>query len=222
MTYTVLFLDDHLIVVNKPAGLSVLPDGWQPDAPYLLRLLESEFGRLWIVHRLDKSTSGVMLVARSAETHRSLSLQFERHQVLKTYHALLIGNPPWVKHTARYPLRINVGHKHRTVLDPKNGKPAVTHFRVLKRFGQFCLAEAIPETGRTHQIRVHAAALGHPLLGDSLYGPTLPIALSLPVSRPLLHSRTLTFTHPIRRESLTLRADYPDDFAAILNRARRD
>lgn len=145
----------------------------------------------------------------------------------KAYHALAEGNPAWDEHTARHPLRADVGHKHRTIVDKRNGKPAVTHFRVLKRFGGFCLLEAVPETGRTHQVRVHAAALGHPLAGDALYGSSIAAQNGIPqkkggyhpaplISRPALHARALTFTHPASGETLTFTAEYPEDFSAAL------
>ena len=211
----ILYTDEHLLAIDKPAGLPVLPDGWEPDAPYLLKMLEEENGKLWVVHRLDKVTSGVMLFARNAEAHRALSLQFEGHQVEKIYHALVNGQPKWKEHIARHPLRANVGHKHRTAVDNHSGKPAVTQFKVLKRFSAQALLEARPRTGRTHQIRVHAYALGHPLVGDTLYSapPTDWI------ERPALHAKTLQVTHPISSERLILDAPYPEDFVSALQRA---
>lgn len=220
----ILHLDEHIIVLDKPAGLPVLPDGWDKDAPYLVKMLEAEYGRIWIVHRLDKITSGVIVFARTAEAHRSLNIQFEKHEVKKVYHALVEGNPRWDEHTARHPLHANVGHKHRTVVDNHDGKPSATNFRVLERFNGFCLLEAIPETGRTHQVRVHAAELGFPLLADSVYGsratPSTSLRASLGMARPALHARSLTFTHPASGETVTFEAEYPEDFASALSRAR--
>jgi RluA family pseudouridine synthase len=207
-----LFFDSSLLVIDKPAGLPVLPDGWEKDAPYLLRQLEEVYGKLWVVHRLDKVTSGVMLFARSPEAHQRLNDQFERHEIRKVYHAILIGPPPWNAHTARHPLRINVGHSHRTVVDHAKGKPSETHFVVLERFDGGCLVEALPATGRTHQVRVHAYALGYPLLGDTLYSAP-PTNL---ISRPALHSYSLEFTHPVSEERMTFSAVYPQDFERVL------
>ena len=216
----ILYKDEHLLVIDKPAGLPVLPDGWEKDAPYLVKRLEDEFGKIWIVHRLDKITSGVMVFARDAEAHRALNIQFENHEAEKVYHAIVEGNPKWDEKTARHPLRANVGHKHRTMVDDKNGKPSETRFRVIKRYqarpeqgGQeAALIEARPMTGRTHQIRVHAYALGHPLLGDILYG-----AQDMYFSaRPALHAHSLTFTHPETRERLTFTAERPQDFTTTL------
>jgi RluA family pseudouridine synthase len=148
----IILEDNHLIVVDKPAGLSVLPDGWEKDSEYLVKMLEEEYGKIWIVHRLDKITSGVMIFARDAETHRALNIQFESHEAQKTYHAILEGNPKWEEKVTRYPLRANVGHKHRTVVDDKNGKPSETRFRVIKRYPEAALVEAKPMTGRTHPV----------------------------------------------------------------------
>lgn len=212
----ILHIDESILVVNKPAGLPVLPDGWDRDAPYIAKMLEAEHGRIWIVHRLDRNTTGVLLFARTADAHRSLNIQFERHEVRKVYHALVEGKPRWEQHTARHPLRANVGHRHRTVVDNRDGKPSTTHFRIIERFVRFSLLEAVPETGRTHQVRVHAAELGFPLVGDVLYGARFDLGQT----RPALHACALTFTHPSTNESLTFEVDYPEDFRAVLTRAR--
>jgi RluA family pseudouridine synthase len=214
MIMKIIHEDTQLILVNKPAGLSVLPDGWEKDSEYLVKLLEGQFGKVWIVHRLDKITSGVMVFARDAETHRALNIQFETHEAQKTYHAILEGNPKWEEKVVKYPLRANVGHKHRTVVDDKNGKPSETHFRIIKRLGEAALVEAKPMTGRTHQIRVHAYALGHPLVEDVLYGARDQYGLS----RPMLHAQTLSFVHPTTNERVKFSAPHPADFDEALER----
>ena len=208
----IIFQDKRIFVINKPAGIPVLPDGWEKDSPYLVKMLEEEFGKVFIVHRLDKITSGVMVFARDAESHRALSMQFENHEVDKIYHAIVEGNPRWEEKTAKHPLRINVGHKHRTVVDDRNGKPSETRFRILRRYQSSTLVEAMPTTGRTHQVRVHASALGHPLAGDILYGASE----SKIIARPALHALSLTFTHPVTHERLTFKTEYPEDFATAL------
>jgi RluA family pseudouridine synthase len=212
----ILHEDAGLLIINKPAGMPVLPDGWDKDAPYLVRLLEEKYGKVWVVHRLDKITSGVMVVARKAEAHRSLSMQFEKHEAQKVYHAIVVGIPEWDLITARHPLRVDVGHSHRTVVDHSKGKSSETAFRVLERHTLTSLIEAVPMTGRTHQIRVHAYATGFPLLGDSLYSAP---ATDL-ISRPALHAHSLTFTHPITGERVSFSAPYPDDFLKALERLR--
>lgn len=204
----IIYEDNHLIVVDKPAGLPVLPDGWEKDSEYLVKILEEQFGKIFIVHRLDKITSGVMVFGRDAETHRSLNMQFESHEAQKTYHAILEGKPKWDEKVARHPLRANVGHKHRTMVDDKNGSPSETRFKVIKRYPEAALVEAKPMTGRTHQIRVHAYALGHPLIEDILYGSQDRYGFS----RPMLHSQTLTFIHPATKERVKFSAPRPEDF----------
>ena len=211
-----LYEDGDILIVNKPANLPVLPDGWEPDAPYLLKLLLEKYPELLVAHRLDKVTSGVMVFARNPESHRALNMQFERHTTQKIYHAICVGTPKWDEHTAKHKLRINVGHSHRTVVDNGKGGPSETHFKVLQRYPRYTLLEAIPATGKTHQIRVHAFALGIPLLGDSLYSAP-PTQL---IERPALHAQSLTITHPVSGESLTFTAPYPPDMTEVLNKMR--
>lgn len=210
----ILFADEHILVLDKPAGLPVLPDGWEKDAPYLVKLLEEEYGKIWIVHRLDKTTSGVMVFARTAEAHRALNIQFEGREAEKVYHAIVEGSPNWNEKTAKFPLRADVGKKHRTAVDDRRGKPSETRFRILKRYQAGALVEAKPLTGRTHQIRVHAYALGHPLVGDVLYGASETDL----ILRPALHAWSLAFTHPATGERLTFRAERPEDFVRALER----
>ena len=213
----ILHQDDHIIVINKPAGLPVLPDGWEADAPYLRQMLEAEFGgpgQIFVVHRLDKITSGVMVFARTAEAHRALNRQFELHEVEKVYHAIVEGLPAWEEKTCKMPLRVNVGKKHRTAVDHKTGKPAETRFKLLERGQAQALLEAHPLTGRTHQIRAHLYALGHPLLGDVLYGA----AKTDLIARPALHALSLAFAHPSTGERLTFTVNYPDDFRTAMER----
>ncbi len=208
----IIYEDQYLIVVNKPAGLSVLPDGWEKDSQYLVKMLEEQYGKIFIVHRLDKITSGVMVFARDAETHRALNIQFESHEAHKTYHAIVEGNPKWDEKIAKHPLRSDVGKKHRTAVDDRNGKPSETRFRIIKRNPESALVEAKPMTGRTHQIRVHAYALGHPLVEDTLYGARDMYGMS----RPMLHAQSLSFIHPATNERLKFTAPHPDDFDEAL------
>lgn len=210
----ILHVDSSLLIVNKPAGMPVLPDGWDADAPYLVKLLEEQFAKLWVVHRLDKVTSGVMVFARTAEAHKALNRQFEKHETEKVYHALSNGEPEWSEHTARHKLRVNVGHSHRTVVDHAKGKPTETAFKVIKRWPGYGLLECHPATGKTHQIRVHAYALGYPLVGDTLYSAP-PTDL---IDRPALHALSLTITHPESGQRITFEAPYPDDFANALRK----
>ncbi len=216
----VLYISDAVLVIDKPAGLLSLPDGYDRSAPHVRRLLEPAYGRVWMVHRLDRETSGVLLLARTAEAHRALNIMFDTRQVQKIYHALVVGSSDWDERTVDLPLRVNVGHKHRTAVDPVQGKPAVTRLRVLERFAEYALLEAAPETGRTHQIRAHLAAIGHPVLADELYGDPPGDDARLLMPRLALHARRLTIEHPLDHTSLTFEAPYPADFVQALERLR--
>lgn len=208
MEISIIYEDTDILVVDKPPGIPVLPDGWDKAAPFLKRLLEGKYNRLWTVHRLDKITSGVLLFARNPAAHRLLNIQFEEHQVLKKYHAILVGVPSLSTIHATQPLRPNAGHSHHTVVDLINGKKASTHFQVLQKADEYTLVEASPETGRTHQIRAHAAALSHPILADVMYGsPPTDI-----IARPALHAFSLQFIHPKSGQISQYTAPYPADF----------
>jgi len=226
----VLYRDDTLLVVNKPAGLATLPDGYNPTLPHIKSVLEKHFGPLWVVHRLDKDTSGVLVLARSATAHRSLNTQFEKRLISKVYHALVHGFPDWQETTVRLPLRPNGDRHHRTVVDLQAGKPAVTHLRVLDRFGEYSLLQAVPETGRTHQIRAHLTALGLSIVGDKLYGrKTDPLdhdksnrsdsSVGAGMSMAL-HAATLELTHPLTGHRLKFSAPYPPELEELLDRTR--
>jgi RluA family pseudouridine synthase len=230
----ILWSDPDLLVVDKPAGLLALPDGYDPKKPYLASLLEPEFGQLWVVHRLDKETSGVIALARSAEAHRELNRQFAERQIVKTYHALTLGSPSWDERDVDQPLRSNVGRRHRSVVDPRDGKPSYTKFRVMERFKDYALLEARPKTGRTHQIRAHLRGQNLPILADPLYGIGEPLYLSAfkkgyrkgkrpeqPLNRLGLHAHSLTFQHPTTLEQLRIEAPYPKDFASTLRQLRK-
>ena len=226
----VVWLDSMLLAVNKPAGLPTLPDGYSPGKPCLVGMLREAYGSIWVVHRLDKETSGIILFARTAVAHRALNIQFEKKQIKKCYHALVTGNPSWQEKWVRSRLRANGDRKHRTVIDNQRGKPAETQFLVCERFRDYTLVEAYPHTGRTHQIRVHLAFLGYPVAVDPLYGDGKPIyhandlageSTQKPenslIKRLALHAQSITFNHPISDECIKVEAEYPPDFLSLVN-----
>jgi tRNA pseudouridine32 synthase / 23S rRNA pseudouridine746 synthase len=204
-----LYSDSDILVVDKPAGVLSIPDGYDRAVPYMGRLLEPSYGRLWVVHRLDKDTSGVMVFARNAEAHRSLSNQFSAHQVSKTYHTIIEGEPDWNEKLLDLPLRSNVGRRNRTTVDIGEGKTAKTYFKVLERFPRYALLEAKPETGRTHQIRAHLFDLGIYILSDPLYGHG---QISPFIGRLALHACSLSIWHPTSGIMIRFEASYPQDF----------
>jgi tRNA pseudouridine32 synthase / 23S rRNA pseudouridine746 synthase len=215
----ILFEDNSILVINKPSGLNSIADGYDPNLPFVRSILEPDYGRLWVVHRLDKDTSGVMILARSADAHRNLNIQFTDRLIQKKYFALVFGDFP-EKLNCSLPLRINGDRRHRTVIDEIIGKPASTDFSLSDRLSVFCsLITASPHTGLTHQIRAHLAKLNFPILCDPLYfsKESKAFALNLPIKRTALHAHSITFSHPVEKTQITISADLPEDFKQTIN-----
>ena len=193
----VVFMDDSLVVVNKPAGLRSVPDGYDPSLPHIRSVLEPFLGKLWMVHRLDKETSGLMILARDAEAHRELNRQFREHEPIKHYLAEVAPMPSWNEMSVDAPLKVNADRAHRTRVDFVKGKPAQTDFLVRRREENWAELDCTLHTGITHQIRAHLYHLGLGILGDSLYQPPQFKAVSKPkTNRMMLHASELTFSHP--------------------------
>lgn len=186
-----LFENDDLVVVDKPEGLAAIPARDGRSGSLFETLCQQRDERLYVVHRLDKDTSGVIAFARNAASHRWLNQQFESRTVQKTYLALVHGAVAAETGTIDKPLR-QFG-SGRMGVDPKRGKASVTEFRVIERFASHTLVEAYPHTGRRHQIRVHLYDLGHPIVGDPLYGEK---ALQSCFPRLMLHALRLTLPSP--------------------------
>ena len=196
----IIYTDDHLIVANKPSGLLSVPGRGADKQECLLSHLLIDFPDAKIVHRLDMDTSGLMVVARSAEVHRHLSRQFQERQTQKTYHAICSGRLNTLSGYTNLPMRCDWERRPLQMIDFKQGKGAQTFWKVLQQNPESFLVELTPITGRSHQLRLHMKSLGHPILGDNLYADPHSLQLS---NRLLLHAKTLSFTHPITEELLS-------------------
>ena len=230
----IIYEDEHVLVINKPAGLVVHPAAGHPDGTLLNALLFHvpsllEVPRAGIVHRLDKDTTGLMVVAKTLEAHTHLVEQLQARTVGRTYEAIVLGvitsgdtiNAPIGRH----------GQQRQRMAVTDNGKPAVSHYRVLERFRLHTHTRVMLETGRTHQIRVHMAHEGFPLVGDQAYGgrfripagvnPTLLDALK-EFPRQALHARFLELDHPVTGKRIKWEAPLPEDFTWLLSLLRQD
>jgi tRNA pseudouridine32 synthase / 23S rRNA pseudouridine746 synthase len=214
----VLYEDDNLIAVNKPEGMAAVPLR-RPDGQSLVEVLAGERNeKLYIVHRIDRDTSGLILFARNEQAHRWLNSQFETRRVSKTYLAVVHGVMNEDQGEIDKPLR-RFG-SGRVAVDGQRGKPSLTEFRVLVRGPSFTLVEAHPHTGRQHQIRVHFYSIGHPVAGDPLYG-SMPRQDNDSIGRLMLHAWRLAVTLPDNR-SLSLEAPIPESFKAAATRCGVD
>jgi len=221
-----VYEDAEVLVVNKPAGLVTHPAPGHWDGTLVNAILwhmgqgAQGVPRAGIVHRLDKDTSGLLLVAKTEAAHAALSRQLKARVVRRRYLALVEGHLPLDAGTVSAPIGRHITHRKAMTVRHLGGRSAVTHYRVLKRLGgdvPYTLIEVSLETGRTHQIRVHMAHLGHPVLGDSVYGRRPPSYWTgLGISRQLLHAAALRFVHPTTRAPVEVSAGIPEDMARWL------
>jgi RluA family pseudouridine synthase len=215
----ILFEDPHLLIINKPAGLLSIQDGYDPDLPHVRQVLEPVYGELWMVHRLDKETSGALILGRDAESHRALNRQFQERETKKVYHALVSSIPDWREKVMDQPLKPNADRMHRTRVDLANGKEAYSAFEVKKVFELGTLMEICILTGITHQIRAHLRSENLALFGESLYDAGLPEP-PLKAPRMMLHAKVLGCQHPLTGKPLEISAPYPNDFRSFLTDLR--
>ncbi|RVT94332.1 RluA family pseudouridine synthase [Sphingomonas crocodyli] len=227
----VVFEDEHLIVVDKPAGLVVHPAAGNLDGTLVNALLHHCRGSLsgiggverpGIVHRIDKDTSGLMVAAKTDPAHVGLAGQFAKHSIDRRYLAIVAGWPNPADGTVRASLaRSDANRKKIAIVPEGRGKHAVTHYRTVQKLKKAAMVECRLETGRTHQVRVHMASLGHPLLGDQTYGRSRPehreTLARLDFKRQALHAAVLGFVHPITSEALRFDSDCPQDMQHLFS-----
>ena len=224
----VVWEDADLLVLNKPKGLVVHPAPGHWDDTLVNALMyhckNSLSGingelRPGIVHRIDKDTSGLLIVAKNDFAHQALAEQLQDHSLSRTYEAIVKGGFREDEGTVDAPIGRHPVDRKKMAVTEKNSRPAVTHWRVLERFGQYTLVECRLETGRTHQIRVHMAHIHHPILGDTVYGSPKP---ELGQDSQCLHARALRFRHPRTGEEITVTCPRPAYFSELLEKLRKN
>lgn len=218
----IVYEDSDIIVVNKPKGMVVHPANGNPDGTLVNAIMNICKGSLsgiggeirpGIVHRLDKDTSGLLIVAKNDLAHINMSTQIKNREVKKIYIALVKGNINENEATINMPIGRSTKDRKKMAVR-KEGKEAVTHFKVLKRYGDYTLLKIKIDTGRTHQIRVHMAEIGHPVVGDMVYSKGKN---EFGVEGQMLHATSLDFKHPITGKEMHLEADLPEYFKNVLN-----
>ena len=223
----VVYEDDDVIVVNKPVGMVVHPAPGHPDGTLVNALLyhcgSSLSGingvlRPGIVHRIDRDTSGLIIAAKNDRAHLALAAQLQDHTLARVYEAVAVGSLKEDSGTVDAPIGRHPVDRKKMAVDRKNGRPAVTHWSVLARYPGYTRVECRLETGRTHQIRVHMASIGHPLLGDVVYGNKKPFP---GLAGQCLHARQLSFVHPSAGTRVTVECPLPDYFSQALRKLAR-
>ena len=222
----IVYEDDDLMVINKPRGMVVHPAPGHTSGT-LVNAVLSHAGeslssingvlRPGIVHRIDKDTSGLILVCKNDFSHMALAKQLEEHSITRRYHAICSGRLKEEQGTVSAPIGRDEKNRKQQAINYKHGKEAITHYRLLENLQNASLLECRLETGRTHQIRVHMKSIGHPLLGDPLYGPKKNLYA---IKGQALHAMVLGFVHPRSGEYMEFSADYPEDFQKLLNKLR--
>ncbi len=232
----IIYEDDAIVIVHKPANFLAIPDRYVAEKPNLVDFLKKRYGEIFVVHRLDKETSGIICYAKNAESHRHLSKQFEDRTVKKIYKVLVEGNVHQPKGIIDKPIarHVSIAGKMRI---HASGKASVTHYEVEQHIGDYTLVQADIKTGRTHQIRIHFAAIGYPLMIDGMYGRQDSFFLSSIkqkkfnigkdqeerplMSRTTLHSWKLSLDHPVTGERMDFIAPLPKDFRAVLKQLEK-
>lgn len=227
---TIVFEDEHLLVINKPAGLVVHPAAGNLDGTLVNALLHHCAGSLsgiggvarpGIVHRIDKDTSGLLVVAKTDVAHEGLAKQFAAHSIDRRYLAIVSGVPKTARGTVDAPLaRSATNRKKIAIVETGRGKRAVTHWKRLNVLQDSALIECRLETGRTHQVRVHMASIGHPMVGDPVYGRSgkthAKLLKELGFHRQALHAAELGFTHPVTKHTLSFTSPMPQDMQELM------
>lgn len=220
----IIFEDDCLLIVNKPKGMVVHPGAGNYENTLVNGILYHCQGRLssingmirpGIVHRIDKDTSGLLMIAKTDAAHHSLAKQLEEHTITRIYHAVVYHNILEEQGKIEAAIGRDPNNRLKQKVLETGGRRAITHYKVLQRFGNFTYIEARLETGRTHQIRVHMAYRKHPLLGDQIYGPKKS---PLNVKSQVLHAKTIGFTHPKTGERMEFDSPLPDEFQEVLKK----
>lgn len=224
----IVYEDDYLLVVNKPKGMVVHPAPGNYEGTLVNALMyhcgDSLSGingeiRSGIVHRIDKNTSGLLMVAKNDTAHQALAEQIKEHSFLREYEAIVYGNIKDDSGTINAPIGRSKNDRKKMCITDKNSKEAITHFQVLERFGNFTYVKFRLETGRTHQIRVHMAYMGNPIAGDDIYGPKKVITK---LNGQCLHAKTLGFIHPKTNEFMKFDSELPDYFDKFLSQLRNN
>lgn len=220
----ILYEDDSLLILNKPAGLVVHPAPGHEDGTLVNALLAhcpnltgiGGVQRPGIVHRLDKDTSGAIAIAKTDQAHQHLQAQFKVKTARRTYLAVVYGAPKGLSGTIDAPIGRHLGDRKKMAVIPieKGGRPAITHWQVKEKLGNYSLIQFDLETGRTHQIRVHSAYIGHPVVGDPVYSSGRSVGINLPGQA--LHAWKLKLQHPLTEEWIEAIAPFPDDFTKLI------
>ena len=226
MDLDIVYEDEDVILINKPKGMVVHPAPGHTTDTLVNGLLYhckdnlsgiNGVARPGIVHRIDRDTTGILIVCKNDMSHNSIAAQLKEHSINRRYRALVHGNLKENQGTVEGPIGRHPIDRKKMAINEKNGKPAVTHYTVLERFGNYTLIECVLETGRKHQIRVHMSYIGHPLVGDEVYGPAkCPFKLQ----GQCLHAMVLGFVHPRTGEYMEFSADLPEYFEELLNKLR--
>jgi len=232
----ILYEDEDYVIVDKPPNVLTIPDRYDIFLPNLQDILESKYKRIFIVHRLDKETSGIICFAKNEIAHKELVHQFFLRKVEKTYLAITQGRIDVKDGKIELPIAPDTNNPQKVKIDFVDGKPSITEYKVIERFKNYTLVEAYPITGRRHQIRIHFATIGYPLLADKLYSNTKEFYLSQIkkdykfkkderekplISRTALHSYKIRFYHFRKKEFVELQCEPPKDFSLVLKYLRK-